>query len=150
MSFALAPLHTAPALPVEGAWQPVCIARLHYHVSWSARGKASVLTDARAQALREILDSICRERGVRLQALAITPRQVHLVLSLRPSQLVAAIVRELKGRSAIELFRRCPDLRVALGGHLAWNDRYALATVSQGQVNRLAARLVEFESAVAT
>lgn len=127
--------------PMDRTWQPVCVARLHYHLSWSTRGKAAVLLGKRAEALRSILEEMCQERGLQLQALAVTPAQVRLVVSLRPSQLAAAVVRELKGRSALALLRRCPDLRVALGGHLAWNDRYALATVSPRQLGRLVERL---------
>lgn len=129
------------ARAIEREWQPVCIARLHYHLTWSTRGKSPVLVGKRALALRAILADLCKERGIQLQALAITPGQVRLVVSLRPSQLAASIVRELKGRSALALLRQCPDLRVALGGHLAWNDRYALATVSPRQLPRLTEKL---------
>ena len=144
-TFALAvpssPLSPRPSERVfERAWQPVCIARLHYHLTWSARGKAPVLVGKRALALRAILEGLCAERGILLQAVAITPSQVRLVVSLRPSQLAASIVRELKGRSALALLRQCPDLRVALSGNLAWNDRYALATVSPKQLPRLTER----------
>lgn len=146
-TFALAlPISSVPSLGssarvTERAWQPVCIARLHYHLTWSARGKSPVLVGKRALALRSILADLCQERGILLQAVAITPSQVRLVVSLRPSQLAASVVRELKGRSALTLLRQCPDLRVALGGNLAWNDRYALATVSPKQLPRLAERL---------
>ena len=125
----------------EREWQPICIARLHYHLTWSTRGKSPVLVGKRDLAIRTILEGLCKERGILLQAVAITPSQVRLVVSLRPSQLAASVVRELKGRSALALFRQCPDLRVALGGHLAWNDRYALATVSPRQLPRLTEKL---------
>ena len=140
---------TAPASPsfslprpldrraMDRTWQPVCVARLHYHLAWSTRGKAPVLVGRRAAALRALLEEMCRERGFTLQATAITPDRVRLVVSLRPSQLAASVARELKGRSALALLRQCPDLRVALGGHLAWNDRYKLATVSPRQLPRL-------------
>jgi putative transposase len=126
---------------MDRTWQPVCVARLHYHLAWSTRGQAPVLVGRRAATLRTLLEEMCRERSLTLQAVAITPAQVRLVVSLRPSQLAASVVRELKGRSALALLRQCPDLRVALGGHLAWNDRYALATVSPRQLPRLIERL---------
>ncbi len=140
----------ALALPAHGSvferaferdWQPVCVARLHYHMAWSTRGKLAVLTERHEAALRAILTDLCKERGILLQAIAITPAQVRLVVSLRPSQLAASVVRELKGRSALALLRHCPDVRVALGGNLAWNDRYALATVSPRQLPRLMHKL---------
>ena len=127
--------------PLDRTWQPVCVARLHYHVAWSTRGKAPVLVGRRAAALRALLEEMGRERGLVLQALAITPTQVRLVFSLRPTQLAASTVRELKGRSALALLRECPDLRMALGGHRAWNDRYALATVSPRRLARLVEKL---------
>jgi REP element-mobilizing transposase RayT len=139
------PASSLPLPPARRAldrtWQPVCVARLHYHLAWNTRGKAPVLVGRRARALRSLLEEMCRQRGLQLQAAAITPAQVRLVVSLRPSQLAASIVRELKGRSALALLRECPDLRVALGGHLAWNDRYALATVSPRRLARLVERL---------
>jgi REP element-mobilizing transposase RayT len=137
------------ARAMDRTWQPVCVARLHYHVAWHTRGKAPVLVGRRAAALRALIEEMCRERGLTLQALAITPAQVRLVLSLRPSQLAATVVRELKGRSALALLRQCPDLRVALGGHLAWNDRYALATVSPRQLPRLVERLAAIREVAA-
>jgi REP element-mobilizing transposase RayT len=143
-SIALAiPAPTSPtfARTSDREWQPVCIARLHYHLAWSTRGKSPVLTGRRETALRAILTELCHERGFLLQAVSVTPTQVRLVVSLRPSQLAASAVRELKGRSALALLRHCPDLRVALGGNLAWNDRYALATVSPRQLPRLAQKL---------
>ena len=125
----------------ERAWMPVCVARLHYHLTWSTRGKAPVLVGNRVATLRAIVDALCKERGIQLQAMAVTPSQVRLVVSLRPSQLAASVVRELKGRSALALLRQCPDVRVSLGGNLAWNDRYAMATVSPRQLPRLTAKL---------
>ena len=139
------PLTSSVFAPFERAferdWQPVCVSRLHYHLAWSTRGKAAVLSDKHESMLRAILTDICRERGILLQALAITPAQVRMVVSLRPSQLAASVVRELKGRSALALLRHCPDVRVALGGNLAWNDRYSLATVSPRQLPRLVQKL---------
>jgi REP element-mobilizing transposase RayT len=126
---------------MDRSWLPVCVARLHYHLAWNTRGKAPVLVGRRAVALRALLEEMCRERGFLLKAVAITPSRVRLVVSLRPSQVAASVARELKGRSALALLRQCPDLRVALGGHLAWNDRYKLATVSPRQLARLVERL---------
>ena len=142
-SIALAIPTSSPAFAraPEREWQPVCIARLHYHLAWSTRGKSPVLTGKRETALRAILTELCHERGFLLQAVSVTPAQVRLVVSLRPSQLAASAVRELKGRSALALLRHCPDLRVALGGNLAWNDRYALATVSPRQLPKLVQKL---------
>jgi len=39
-------------------------------------------------------------------------------------------VREIKSRTGLGLMTDHPELRVWLGGHLLWDERYAVETVS--------------------
>ena len=73
--------------------------------------------------------------------MTVLPEKVHLLISLQPSDCVGSIVRELKGRSALDLLAKRPDLRVSLGGNLVWNETYGISTVSPGNLDRRKARL---------
>ena len=128
-----------PELPSH--WSRLCVSRLHYHVTWFTRGKKAVLTADRRQALSEILGELSRRLGVQLEALSVQVDRVHLLLSVQPTASVGTVVRELKGRSALELLDRRPDLRVSLGGHLMWTETYGVSTVSPLGVARRKARL---------
>jgi putative transposase len=128
-----------PDLPPH--WSPVCVSRLHYHVSWFTRERRTVLTGERIGALEAILSTLSEDLGIRLEAVAVLPEKVHLLLSLRPSDSAGSIVRELKGRSALDLLARRPELRVSLGGNLVWNETYGISTVSPGNLDRRRARL---------
>ncbi len=128
-----------PELPAH--WSRLCVSRLHFHVTWFTRGKRPVLSPDRAGVLTEILQERCRALGVQLEASSVLADRVHLLLSLRPSESVGGVVRELKGRSALDLLQRRPDLRVSLGGHLVWTETYGVTTVSPLGLERRKARL---------
>jgi len=134
----------APALAPH--WVPLCVSRLHYHVTWTSRGRRPVLVGRRAKVASEVLRQLAGERGVRLEAVSIRPDRVHVILSLRPNDRVASVVRELRGRSALSLLRELPELRVALGGNLVWSETYGIATVSPGKLASRVARLSRLES----
>jgi len=72
--------------------------------------------------------------------------RVHLILSLRPTDCAASVVRELRGRSALALLRELPELRVALGGNLLWGETYGISTVSPGKLTQRLSRLARLES----
>ena len=127
-------------------WAPLCVSRLHYHVTWTTRGRKSVLTGKRVEAVRSSLQILARERGVKLETVAVLEDRLHLVLSLRPTDCAASVVRELRGRSALALLRELPELRVALGGNLLWGETYGISTVSPGKLAPRLAKLARLES----
>jgi putative transposase len=122
-------------------WTPLCVSRLHYHVSWTTRGRKPVFTGQRADTARSVLNLLAQERGVRLEAVSVLADRVHLILSLRPTDCAASVVRELRGKSALRLLRELPELRVALGGNLVWGESYGISTVSPARLAQRAARL---------
>ena len=125
----------------SSTWSRLCVSRLHYHVTWTTRGRAAVLTPARADVARALLHGLAHKRAVRLEGVAVLPDRVHLLLSLRPSDCAGSVVRELRGRSALLLMRELPELRVALGGNLLWSETYGISTVSPGSLAPRVAKL---------
>ena len=134
------------AVTLAPHWVPLCVSRLHYHVTWTTRGHKAVLNVRRAEFVRSSLQVLARERGIKLEAVTVLEDRVHLVLSLRPTDCAASVVRELRGRSALALLRELPELRVALGGNLLWGETYGIATVSPGKLAQRLARLARLES----
>lgn len=137
-----------PDLPPH--WSPVCVSRLHFQVTWFTRGRRPVLSGERVAALHDILSTLAETLGVRLEGVAVLPEKVHLLLSLRPSDSAGSIVREMKGRSALDLLARRPDLRVHLGGNLVWNETYGISTVSPGNLDRRKVRLERLQKEVSS
>ncbi len=140
-------VHDAVAYDLPAShWAPLCISRLHYQVTWTTRGRKPVLSGQRAETARSVLSLLAQERGVRLEAASVLADRVRLIVSLRPTDCAASVVRELRGKSALRLLRELPELRVALGGNLLWSESYGISTVSPARLASRRTRLAQAES----
>ena len=124
-----------------GRWEPVYRSQLHYLVTWSTRARRPVLKERHANALKQLIQEACDERGFNLLESAVAPEHVHVLMGLRPSQSVAGAVRELKGPTGLAMLSQFPELRVWLRSNLVWDERYAVETVSGPRLERVRDRL---------
>lgn len=129
-------------------WEPVYRSQLHYLVTWSTRGRRPVLKDRHLEALKGLIQKTCDERGFSLIEVVAGQDHVHALFGLRPAQSVASAVREIKGRTTMELMQRFPELRVWLRGNLLWDERYAVETVSPLRLERTRERLAHTHRAL--
>ncbi len=122
-------------------WEPMYRSQLHYLVTWTTRGRRPVLKERHVEALQALVRQACEERDFELVDVVAGQDHLHVLFGLRPTQSVASAVRELKGRSSMELIGRYPELRVWLRGNLLWDERYTVETVSPLRVDRMRERL---------
>lgn len=122
-------------------WEPVYRSQLHYLITWSTRARRPVLKARHVRALQRLIETACAERGFDLLEVAAGSDHVHVLLALAPSQSVASVVRELKGRTGMTLIQDHPELRVWLRGNLLWDERYAVETVSAMRLDHVRSRL---------
>jgi putative transposase len=126
---------------LQGRWEPVYRSQLNYLVTWSTRGRRPVLRDRHVLAFQQLVRQCASERDMTLLDVTAGADHAHVLFGLRPSQSVASAVRELKGRTAMELISRFPELRVWLRGNLVWDERYAVETVSPARIGAVRDRL---------
>ena len=126
---------------LEGRWEPLYRSQLHYLVTWGTRGRRSVLRERHTRTLETLIAQTCAERGFTLVETASASDHIHVMLALRPTQSIASVVRELKGRTGLAMLTRYPELRVWLRGNLMWDERYSVETVSGQRVDRVRERL---------
>jgi REP element-mobilizing transposase RayT len=126
---------------LAGRWEPVYRSQLHYLVTWGTRGRRPVLKDRHVRMLQEMVHQLCDERGLGLVEVVAGNDHVHVLIAIRPSQSIASVVRELKGRTANALLVEFPELRVWLRGNLVWDERYSVETVSAVRLDRVQTRL---------
>lgn len=126
---------------LSGRWEPVYRSQLHYLVTWSTRGRRPVLRERHIQALQQLIQQCSIERDMSLLDVVAGSDHVHVLFGLRPSQSVASAVREMKGRTGMDLMARFPELRVWLRCNLIWDERYAVETVSPARLESVRTRL---------
>lgn len=130
-------------------WEPVYRSQLHYLVTWSTRGRRPVLKERHLDALKALIRKSCDDRGFPLVEVVAGQDHVHILFGLRPAQSVASAVREIKGRTSIELMQNFPELRLWLRGNLLWDERYAVETVSPLRLGKTKERLSQSHRALA-
>lgn len=107
-----------------------CRFSLQYHIIWCPKFRYHVLTPDKQDSLKQILSEICIEYRYRIKALEVMDDHVHIFLSAPQTVAPCDIVRTLKSRSAIEMFRAFPELKTfyARCGAL-WSRGYYISTV---------------------
>lgn len=105
-----------------------CIYQTAYHVVWCPKYHQDVLVGQVADAMGEMLEEICAERGWPVIAQEVQPDHIHLFLSIPPSRAVADVVKILKGVTARSLFQRFPALKKRLWGGPLWSPSYYVGT----------------------
>jgi putative transposase len=126
---------------LRGRWEPIYRSQLHYLVTWSTRGRRPVLRERHVRALRDLIQRTCDESDFMLIEFAAAPEHVHLLLGLSPAQSIASAVRQIKGRTGLDLLTAYPELRVWLRGNLIWDEPYSVETVSAARVEKVSGRL---------
>ena len=82
--------------------------------------------------LKQILQKICEDYGYRIKALEVMPDHIHIFVDVPQTVAPCDVVRTLKSKSAIELFKAYPTLKrfYARCGVL-WSRGYFISTVGQ-------------------
>ena len=82
--------------------------------------------------LKQILQKICEDYGYRIKALEVMPDHIHIFVDVPQTVAPCDVVRTLKSKSAIELFKAYPTLKrfYARFGVL-WSRGYFISTVGQ-------------------
>jgi putative transposase len=99
---------------------------LVYHLVWTPKYRRSVLVDAVAVRLRDLIVEIVVEHGWALIELAVHPDHVHVVVRGMPTDQPHLIVRALKGRTSRVLRQEFPHLKRRLP--TLWTRSYFSAT----------------------
>ena len=101
-----------------------------YHIIWCPKFRYKVLKDGVDGTLKEILFDICSRYKYKIKALEVMPDHIHIFIDCPQTVAPCDIVRTLKSLSAIELFKRYPELKrfYAKCGRL-WSNGYFLSTV---------------------
>lgn len=97
----------------------------HYHVVWTPKYRKSVLVGEVRRRLQQIIQDVCQDHEVIIEALAIKPDHVHALLNIDPQFGINRVVKLIKGRTSELLREEFPHLQAM--PHL-WTNSYFVAT----------------------
>lgn len=113
---------------MDNRWKtnPGCVYNMSYHIIWCPKYRRKVLTDGVDERLKVILKDIAQEHGWEIGKMEVMPDHVHLFIKATPSDSVAHIVSQLKGKSSYMLRQEFPYLKSRLP--TMWTRSYYVET----------------------
>ena len=109
-----------------------CVTNLRYHLVFTTKYRRSIFnTDEKRQEMKDLLQSIAKNKEIQVVNLEVMPDHVHLLLSFPPKLAASSVVKSLKGTSAREWFKKHPEDKARLyKGHL-WTGSFYLGTLGE-------------------
>ena len=97
-----------------------CYGQLNYHIVLVTKYRRRIfITDYMKSVLEVVFRDIAKNKGYVIQAIRILEEHVHMFLSVKPSQSLPDVFRNLKGISARIMFQLFPEIKQKLwAGHL--------------------------------
>ena len=101
---------------------------LHYHLVFSTKDRYPFITEALRTRLHAFLGGSVRTLGGVAEAIGGTSDHVHMLVSLRPTQSLAGVLKDIKQASSAWLH---DEMKIP---KFAWQEGYGAFTVSASQV----------------
>ena len=101
-----------------------------YHVVFCPKYRYKILQDEVSNYVKQQIYRLCSQKeDVEVVEVNVQPDHIHLVISLPPKYAVSQFMGFLKGKPALRLFDRFPQLRRRYWGQHVWSRGYCVSTV---------------------
>ena len=101
-----------------------------YHIVWVPKHRYRILKCSVKEEVIKCIHVFCSMSGCKVEELNVQDDHVHLVLKIPPKVSVSDMMRVLKGRTAIRVFKSFPELKEKpyWGNHF-WSHGYCVDTI---------------------
>ncbi|MBU0532322.1 IS200/IS605 family transposase [Candidatus Micrarchaeota archaeon] len=121
------------------------ICNINYHIVFCPKYRKAVLKGDIKKFLETCFETIAETKGWKIHEFKVMPDHIHLFLSPHPYDSPTAIVKILKGVSALQLFKRFPELKQELwNGHI-WSPSYYVGTAGKVSADTIERHIREQE-----
>jgi putative transposase len=103
----------------------------HYHIVFPVKYRKALLSNEITLAIVEIAKEISERYDIEFEKIGCDINHIHLLLSFKPSLSTSEVVGIFKSITAIELFKRFPQLKKDLWKGQFWSDGFYMATVGE-------------------
>jgi putative transposase len=100
-----------------------------YHIVFSPKYRRKVIYTQIRRDIGEIMQELCRYKGVEIIEGHMMPDHIHMLLSIPPKYSVSSVMGYLKGKSALMIFERHANLKYKYGNRHFWCEGYYVSTV---------------------
>ena len=100
-----------------------------YHIVFTPKYRRKIIYNQIRKDTGEIMQELCKYKGVEIIEGHMMPDHVHMLLSIPPKYSVSSVMGYLKGKSALMIFERHANLKYKYGNRHFWCEGYYVSTV---------------------
>ena len=100
-----------------------------YHIVFAPKYRRKVIYNQIRKDIGQIIQEICKYKGVEKIEGHMMPDHIHMLLSIPPKYSVSSVMGYLKGKSALMIFERHVKLKYKYGNRHFWCEGYYVSTV---------------------
>ena len=100
-----------------------------YHLVWCPKYRYMILCGQLGRSVRSIIKELCEWKKLEIIAGNVQKDHIHLVISIPPKYSASEVVGYLKGKSAIKILDKYPQLKRRYWGRHFWAKGYCVSTV---------------------
>ena len=100
-----------------------------YHIVFTPKYRRKIIYNQYKKSIVEILQQLCRYKGVEIIEGHMMPDHVHMLVSIPPKISVANFMGYLKGKSSLMIFDKHANLKYKFGNRKFWAEGYYVSTV---------------------
>lgn len=101
-----------------------------YHIVFCPKYRYKILKGEVSEYVKHQIYRLCNQKaGVEVVEINVQADHVHLILSIPPKYAVSQVIGFLKGKLALRLFDKFPQLRKRYWGQHVWSRGYCVSTV---------------------
>lgn len=119
--------------------------KCQYHIVFIPKYRRKAMYGRVKKDMREIIKTLCDYKKVEIIEGAVCVDHVHLCVSIPPKLRVSEFMGYLKGKSALMIFDRHPDMGSKYNRHF-WARGYYVATVGDITEDTIRAYIAEQEA----
>ena len=102
--------------------------KCHYHIVFIPKYRRKVLYGQLRADIREILKKLCKYKNIDIVEGAVCSNHIHLCVSIPPKLSISDFMGYLKGKSALMIFDKHPELTTKWSKSF-WARGYYVSTV---------------------
>ena len=101
-----------------------------YHIVWCPKYRYRVLLEEKAKFVETSVRMLCEWKELEIEGLNVRKDHVHVILGIPPKYSVSEVMGMLKGKTAIKMFQRYPEMKKKpyWGNHF-WARGYCVSTI---------------------
>jgi len=104
-----------------------------YHIVLVPKYRYKVFDREVRQAVKEELKKLCVWMRIEIVEGHVAKDHVHMCLAIPPKYAVSEVIGKLKGKTAIRMFNKYPELRNRYWGSHFWSRGYYANTVGKNE-----------------